>query len=196
MRISDDVSSYYIITDLKPKISHSLFRNCALHVPHTKTFGLKDAVPETLWDVTDRVFLKPKPYSWIRYPMAIALEFRGWLLGENLELVVLCQYKEGDLSPICRVFWRGSFPREETMIFKQRRNRQESIDWSQLEIDAPYILELGNKVDRNVGRQVIVISAYFEKGIVPSILCSAEIFSLKFDITVHDPADNEVLRLE
>jgi hypothetical protein len=191
-RTLDDMTEYYILTDPKPNVSSNSFRNCALHIPSNDTFELEDAVPETLWDVTDKVFLKPKPYNWIRYPMVIAMEFRGVLLGKNMELVVLCQYKEGDLFPSCKVFWRGSYPREETIIFQQRRNRQESIYWSQFEIDAPYILDLSNSVERKVGRRDIRISAYFEKGIVPSIANSVEIFSLKFDLFVHDPAEVEV----
>jgi hypothetical protein len=192
MRVLDDMTDYYILIDPKPNISEASFRFGALHIPSNDIFELEDAVPETLWDVTDKVFLKSKPYSWIRYPMVIALEFRGSVLGENMELVIFCQYKEGDLSPSCKVFWRGSFPREETIIFQQRRNRQESIYWSQFEIDAQHILELNNIVERRVGRKVIRIGAYFEEGIVPSIADQVEMFSLKFDITQHDISEVEV----
>ena len=181
-RVLDDVTDYYILTDSKANVSHLSFRTSALHIASDDIFKLEDTVPETLWDVTDKVFLKPKPYSWIRYPMVIALEFRGSLLGENLELVVFCQYKEGDSFPKCKVFWKGSFPREEAIIFQQRRNRQESIHWSQFEIDAPHILGLNNNVERRVGKKIIKVRAYFEKGIV-SIPELVEMFSLKFDVT-------------
>ncbi|PMD30591.1 hypothetical protein L207DRAFT_223756 [Hyaloscypha variabilis F] len=60
LRVLDNMTDYYILTDPKPNISPCSFRSCALHVPHNTTFELEDAVPETLWDVTDRVFLKSK----------------------------------------------------------------------------------------------------------------------------------------
>lgn len=183
MRTIDDISDYYILTDPHPTISYRPFRNLALHVPSNDTLKLLDAVPETLWDVTDNVFLKPKPYEWIRYPMVIAVEFRCVFLGENIGLVVLCQYKEGDRSPTCKVFWKGMYPHEETLIFHHQKNRQESINWSQFEIDAPHLLKLSNETERIVGRRHVMVSASFEKRVVPSVTDQLEMFSLKLDIT-------------
>ena len=89
----DDVTGYYILTEPKPNISTVSFWNCALHVPSNDSFEIEDTVPETLWDATKSVFLKPKPYLWTRYPMVIAMAFRGKLSGENMHLVVLCDYR-------------------------------------------------------------------------------------------------------
>ena len=68
------------------------------------------------------------------------------------------------------------------MIF-QERNRNESIYWPQMEIDAPHILQLSNSVETRVGKRVISISACFEKGVVPGITAEVELFSLNFNIT-------------
>jgi len=68
------------------------------------------------------------------------------------------------------------------MIF-QERNRTEGIYWSQLEIDAPHILQLRNSVKKNWGSRVYNIAVVFEKGVVPSISEKAQLVSLKFNIT-------------
>lgn len=183
IRRLDNVTDYYILTEPKVNISEMMFREGALHVPSDDTFQIKDTVPETLWDVTNCVFLKPKPYASMRYPMVIAITFNGKLSGKDVRLVVLCDYQEWvkDL-PICRVFWEGDYPHEEAMIF-QERNKTEGIYWSQLEIDAPHILQLGNSVEKKVGSRVHNIAVGFEKGMVPSISEKVELFSLKFNIT-------------
>ena len=46
------------------------------------------------------------------------------------------------------------------MIF-QERNRTEGIYWSQLEIDAPHILQLRNSVKKNWGSRVYNIAVVF-----------------------------------
>jgi hypothetical protein len=187
-KLLDDMTDYYILSDPKPNISPLSFRGGALHMGTYSPLELEDAVPETLWDITDQVFLKPKPYGWARYPMVIATRFRGPLLGENIDLVVLCRFKEGYLFPNCKLFWGGSYPQEEMIIFQHRRNRRESVYWSQFEIDAPHILELSNKVERRVGRRVLSISAWFQKEIVPEVTSKMEMFSLKLEIVVNsDP---------
>jgi hypothetical protein len=102
-----DVTNYYILTAPKMNVhvSKLRYREGAVHIPVHDQFKIQDTVPEALWDVTDRVFLKPKPYDWMRYPMAIAIAFHGKLSDVRVDLVVLCDYREGPGdSPICRVF--------------------------------------------------------------------------------------------
>jgi hypothetical protein len=183
LRRLENVTDYYILTEPKANISDIILRYGALHVPSNDTFKADDAVPETLWDVTNCAFLKPKLQASSRYPMVIAIAFHGILSGKDMRLVVLCDYRNdrGDL-PICRVFWEGDYPHEEAMIF-QEQNRTEGIYWSQLEIDAPHILQLKNSVEKKAGSRVHNIAVVFEKRVVPSISQKAELFSLKFNIT-------------
>jgi hypothetical protein len=189
----EDVPNYFILMDPKSYSSDIVaFWDGAIHIPVHETLKLADVVPETLWEVASRVFLKPKHYSWTRYPAVLAMDFRGTVLGQTMEVVVLCHYTEGDLSPKCKAFWRGSYPREEAMIFEQRSNRNESIFWSQFEVDSPDILQRSHKVERRRAKKVLGISAWFEKGIVPSITSEVEIFSLKLVITVKDTAGIEI----
>ncbi|PVH74193.1 hypothetical protein DL98DRAFT_519426 [Cadophora sp. DSE1049] len=181
-----DVADYYILAD--PIINdgantlYSAFRNGALHVPPHESLTVVDTVPETLWDVTDRTFLKPKPYSWNLYPMVLAIELQGTILGKFLHLVAFCDYRES--TPSCKLFWKGQFPRQEALVFQGRnqgRSRSEAVFWTTLENEAPHILELGSSLDTQVGDEVIHISVHFKKGAVQAI--SPEIFSLKLNIS-------------
>jgi hypothetical protein len=177
-----DVTDYYILIDpITANIvsSSSRFRDCAVHIPFGDVFRLEDTVPETLWDLTDRVFLRPKPYKWTRYPMAIAMAFRGTLAGRVVHLVVLCDYR--NRFPICKVFRRHEYSLQAAMIF-QGRYRSESIFWVDLEIQLPEISLLRNCVEIRVGSEVFSISASFERGIVESISREAKLFSLNFNI--------------
>ncbi len=117
--------------------------------------------------------------------MVIAMIFRGVVDNQILELVVLCDYRENDVSPACRTFLKGSHPREEELIFRGR-NRNESIHWSQLAIDAPTILQETNSVQAFAGGlqgRGIKVLTYFEQGIVPGVTASVQMFSLKFNVT-------------
>lgn len=175
-----DVTDYYIlINPITANLISSKFRDCAVHVPFGDVFRLEDTVPETLWDLTDRVFLRPKPYAWTRYPMAIAMAFHGTLAGRVVHLVVLCDYR--NQVPICKVFRRDKYSRQAAMIF-QGRYRSESILWADLETQAPENFLLSNCVEIRVGNEVFSISASFERGIVESISREVELFSLNFNI--------------
>ena len=132
------------------EISSQAFLDRALHIPSNLKydgFELRDVVPQTLWDVTNRVFLKPRPGDEVRYPVVIAATFSGMVDHQFLELVLLCDYRSDVSSPICRIFFKGSYPREEEMLF-QGRNRNESIYWSQFQFDCPEILRLGNTIEK------------------------------------------------
>jgi hypothetical protein len=177
-----DATDYYILIDpiTSGTISSSTFRNCALHVPLDPIFELENPIPRTLWDITDRTFLRPKPYCWTRYQMVLAMRFFGRLEGELVTLVVLCDYRES--VPVGKVFLPGQYPRQESIIFGTR-NRNESVYWEELEMEEPGLLLLGTYADVVVGNQEFRISVLFEKRIVESISKDVEVFSLKLDIS-------------
>jgi len=176
-----DATDYYILIDpiTADAASLSTFRDSAVHVPFDDIFRLEVTFPNSLWDVTDRVFLRPKPYSWARYPMVMALAFHGTLAGRVVHLVVLCDYRKQ--VPIGKVFMRSQYCRQAAVIF-QGRYRNDSIYWADLEMQAPNILLLSNCVEIRLGNQTFRISASFEKGIVESILREVELFSLNFNV--------------
>lgn len=172
-----DDTNYYILIDQIPSraISSRGFRDCALHVPSHATIFLKDKVPETLWDATDRVFLRPKPYSSMRYPMILAMAFHAKFSYEIVDLVAFCDYREH--VPICGVCRKGSYPRQEAIIF-EGRNRQESVDWTEMELRIP-----SNKLRIRAGSSVFEIVVSLERGIIESISKEVEVISLIFHIS-------------
>ncbi|KAG0648270.1 Vegetative incompatibility HET-E-1 [Hyphodiscus hymeniophilus] len=193
----EDVPDFYILTDPRQNISKVSFWKSSLHIPSNDLFEIEDTVPEELWDVTNRVFLKPNPYIWMQYPTVIAMELCLKLPGGNKYLVVFCDYR-GDYKgqtkkthPSCKVFWKGEQPREEALIFRSGI-RNESIYWSQLEIDSPHILQLSSKVTTRVNKTKFHIWVCFAKGIVASITDREELFSLKIDIRQQLQTDESV----
>lgn len=188
----EDIPEYYILIDQNQRSSSHDFLNCALHIPPNLKYNrleLRDAVPQTLWDVTNRVFLKPRSWTAARYPIVIAAILDIMVDHEFLELVLLCDYRSDVSSPICKIFFKGSYPREEEMLF-QGRNRNESIYWSQFQFDCPEILQLGNTIERTKGGRRVVISARFEIEKVNVAMIThredVEMFSLRFDFIVKD----------
>lgn len=88
----EDIPEYYILIDQNQRSSSHDFLNCALHIPPNLKYNrleLRDAVPQTLWDVTNRVFLKPRSWTAARYPIVIAAILDIMVDHEFLELVLL-----------------------------------------------------------------------------------------------------------
>jgi len=83
---SELVTDYYILTEPKVNIPEMMLWYGALHVPPDDTFKVEDAVPETIWDVTNCAFLKPKLHVFPRYPMVIAIAFHGILSVKDMSL--------------------------------------------------------------------------------------------------------------
>lgn len=177
-----DVPEYDILID--PVIADtralSTFRDSAVHVPFGDVLELDNAVPENLWDVTDRVFLRPKSYSWTRYPMVIAMEFSGTLAGNKVRLVVLCDYRKP--PPKLQIFEWDTYRHQAAMIFKRKTLKNDSMLWTDLESQAPELLALKDSVELIRARdEVCHISVSFKKGIVEEVSMDVELFSLRFD---------------
>jgi hypothetical protein len=176
-----NISDYHILVDPNPAIPilHSKYRDTALHVPINDIFTLEDTVPENLWDFTDRIFLRPSPYIWAQYPTALAMVFRTTITKIPVDIVVLCDFRGGE--PVSKVFDKSQYSREASMLF-EGRYRHESIYWADLELQAPDIFFLTNKMKLRCGNRNQIFSVSFEKGIIESISENKEVFSLKFNV--------------
>ena len=106
--------------------------------------------------------------------------FCGIIVGKEVLLIVLCDYRIEVL--ICKVFIWDKYRRQAVMIFN-RRYRNNSIFWADLEIQAPNLLDLNNSIEVIIGAEVISIAVLFKKGSVESISRKVELFSVKFNIT-------------
>jgi hypothetical protein len=108
------------------------------------------------------------------------MRFSGIVQGDVVDLVVLCDYR--DMEPVGKVFKLGQYRRQEAIVFRER-NRNKSVYWTELELEAPEILLLRNCIEIVVKSQVFSISVLFEKRIVDSISKDVAVFSLSFDIS-------------
>lgn len=194
-----DITDYYILTDpiIATTISRLTFRNRAIHVPPTGPFRLVGQAPETLWDYTDRVFLKPKPYSFIQTRVVLAMLFRGNLsvsVGHALRFLVLADYRES--VPTCKLLNMDAAHAPDTLdaVFGEK-NKIQSVLWSELLAQAPHVVALTNRLDVRVGNQVYRITASFSKGVVAAVSKELDLFSLVFGVErrpFHPLADKHV----
>jgi hypothetical protein len=176
----ENVPNYHILTDptAGSRVPFSVFRNCAIHVPVNNGFELVDTAPESLWDITDRLFLRPKPYSWCRYPMAIAMSFIVKLAGLKVCFVVICDYRQN--NPICRMIGRERYIQEAETIFG--KHRENSVLLSDLEMQNPGIFLLRDYADFAVRNEIFRISVSLKKGVVESISKEVELLSMVFKV--------------
>jgi hypothetical protein len=180
-----DANDYYILID--PTLAHFEttvinYRQYAVHIPVDEVFTLKDAVPEDLWDISDRTFLRPKPYAWAGYSMVLAMNFQAIIMKNLVGVVVFCDFRAHYNVPRCKIFMEGDFQRQESSIFKGR-NRKESLDWADIEIDAPEILKLENWIDISFGTSTFRVTVTFEEGSEPREPGDNGEFSLKFRVS-------------
>jgi len=177
-----DATDYYILIDPVAAITTlTTFRHLALFVPPDDRFRLTDLAPENLWDASDRVFLRPKPYPWTRYPIVLAMAFRGLLAGDWVDIFVLCDYTQD--TPTCRIGKRGQYRRLEEILY-EGGNKDESLHWAGLKTkaleDGLHLLK--SSLDVNVGQSAFRVSVSVEKKVVDSV-AGGEFFCLAFNVS-------------
>lgn len=138
-----DFSDTYIYLDPTTNIqeSYSSYRKGTVHVPRlgNDSFALQSARPESLWDCTDRLFLRAKPYDWVMYPPVLIMEFE--LLGPTFyqfSIIVLCVYEQPGRNPRLVVFSQEDHTRE-TAIILQQQHREKGLTWDELLLVAPTV---------------------------------------------------------
>jgi Heterokaryon incompatibility protein (HET) len=179
-----DWPTYYILIDWTPGfVGRSLaFLDGAIHIPEHKNFTLGHMVPQALWDAKRRMLYKPDPAPWSRYNMVIAMLFTGHISGQDVQIVVLCDYRNGTSFPKCIIFESGNFSRETNgMLYGSSQNH--SIYWVDLELQAPILCQLKDSLELKIENQVYYISATFEKESKEGPAIGAEMFSLNLKIS-------------
>lgn len=156
-----DFTEMYIVVDPRPAITSmaSSFRTHAIHVPLNDFFELQEVIPQNLWDVTDRMFLRPKTYGWVRYPSVLIMRFRIKIAESAVktptELIVFCDYREE--PPKLRVLNKEKHTQEAATIL-HRRYKENSLSWEELHMLFPEVRWLNNstKIKDAGGRTVSV----------------------------------------
>ncbi len=181
-RLLKNTPDFHILTDVSSSthVLFSVFRKDALRVPVQQGIQLVDAVPESLWDIGDRLFLRPKPYTWYKNPMALALSFKAVIARTKVKFIVLCDYR-GD-KPICRVFTPEQHPREAQMLFEPA-NRELSIPIADLEKQNTELLVLKDNVKVPANNQWWKLTVSLEKETVKGLILEFEAFNLILSVT-------------
>ena len=171
-----DVTDKYIMLDPPTTIfrTSSSFRHLVIHVPFQEAFQFQEAIPEALWDHTDRVFLRPIAYHWSRYP-TLAVRFSVHLINATVQLVLLCGYREA--IPILKVFDQNTYLRESNIIFQQRY-RENGINWEDLEIQAPGVCALKESMTLKIEHHLFVVTVLRKKGTIQHMSHDMDVWSL------------------
>lgn len=171
-------SSFYMLVDPTAAVVGQLssFRNHTFHVPMDDTFVLNLAVPQSLWDITDRLFLRPKPYHGSHFSMVLAMAFDAKLGDMKLYAIVTCEIRRG--TPHFRVYRQEEY-KEATYLLFCSSNRERSVPWSDFAASHPEIASLNHLVDFPVGNERVEI-----KVDAPLVeVGGTDMFSLRFKLT-------------
>ncbi|CAK7217652.1 hypothetical protein SBRCBS47491_003233 [Sporothrix bragantina] len=163
------VLDWHILIDQASSATTEMLRQSSIHIPSrglgNEYVRLKDMAPTHLWDVQDRLFLRPKPYGWTRYDMVLAIKCAVVLRNVNIKatpdtipvskrvnFVVLCQYRHQQFDPKFMMFLEDDHPRETEMIMV-RRAPNNSLIWPDLDMTCPHLAKLKNHVMVDVGEK-------------------------------------------
>jgi hypothetical protein len=111
------------------------YRSGAIHVLLDSTFRCSWISPQTLWDETDRVFLRPQTYDSVSSPVLV-MGFDVTLHQKKVSLAVLWHHSvcgSDRLHPI--IFSQDQYPHEYEVV-TQARYQQAGIDVQEMHLHA------------------------------------------------------------
>ena len=205
------VTDWYILIDKRPSntITPEIFRQFSIHVPShglcNKYVMLKDTAPTHLWDIQDRLFVRPKAYAWTRYDMVLSIKCAVALRDTNyvptpgadatpskrVNFVVMCHYRGHQDTPKFVMFLESDYPKEADMLMV-RRAPNNSLMWADLEVVCPTLTQLPDNVLVDVGSEAkscwYRISLEVKPGKVVLDYSNPNLFSMYFDIKLVEPA--------
>ena len=152
-------SEYYLLTEIPSQINELYlgYREQSLHVANNELFHVEDAVPHSLWDVTDKIFFRENTWTAeIHYTMALGVKFQGCGDFSTVKLVVLLDLSSD--SPDFRIFQPSQAPRLLSRLFNAR-NMENSMIWADLD----HLDDVGT----DLGGSVVVQTGAGPKRITP-----------------------------
>ena len=155
----DRYTDFHVLTDLKDwGFQASWYRNEGIHVPDDPALTIEKAVPHRLWDITHRVFLRPKPYSWhspVRQILGLLATYT--ILSRTFKVVIMCDYEIN--PPVCGIRLPDHCPQKLLRAFEVT-NTVNSIPWHEV-WDGDRGKRTGNRyVDLSFGGRKIKIRVF------------------------------------
>jgi hypothetical protein len=187
--LPDSTSSFYVLADPTPTMMALVtkHRNLTLRVPHNQQFQLADAIPDRLWDATDRVFLSAprnaqEYFGRQRYPVILAMAFQVQIARARTRLVVLCQDARSGPRGNCRIFRTAQYQEQASFLFGVQ-NREQSIQTSDFERLMPDIASLGNCVEVELNNRTVRISVSVNQGTLEIMSDVLSVWDLVFEVS-------------
>jgi hypothetical protein len=116
---NQESSETCILLETQRAISAALAsRFQGIHVPLHTSFDFRHTHPETTWDQTDRMFLRPNRHIWADYPMVLVMKFYIRLNQTTVSSAVLCHYLS--CGPVFKIFSQDQYPQEFEVISQAR----------------------------------------------------------------------------
>ncbi|KAI5459581.1 heterokaryon incompatibility protein-domain-containing protein [Mariannaea sp. PMI_226] len=121
-------TDFYLQIDPRYPIERaSRYREFGIHFPVDPCTSITKATPQTLWDATDRTFLRPKPYGWHNpIPQVLGLLVDYHIDGHVIDLAIFCDYEKS--TPKCGLYTMSNCPRNLEKAFNYS-NIVQSIPW-------------------------------------------------------------------
>lgn len=141
-----NTAEFYILSDpidiFTLQVAMFKYRAETIHVPKSDHFSLEAAVPEDLWDASDRVFLSTLPHSSDEFSIVLAMRFKCTFRLTSFEMIALCDLCDSEKGhPTCKLFKRGDYANLEALFFVGR-NRNEQMYWHDVLKEFPEVSDL------------------------------------------------------
>lgn len=183
-----EVSSFHILINRAEKLGegYSVCRLGALRIPEDGEFTLAaggpSIMPGSLWDVSDRVFLKVGPNRYRRQPysMVLGMIFDTYVMGECAHIVVFCDFRTK--APKFKVTTTGGDNSDRLVRWIVKSfHENEAILWTDVEEQGLIDFPTTNNVDFTVKNCRFRVAVTSEQGLTMGI--PDHYHSLKLSLT-------------
>jgi hypothetical protein len=178
-RMYEVSETYVLLNTIAALDAAKAYRTQGIHVPLDTSFRSRHTYPQTLWDETDRVFLRPKRYIWADFPMVLAIIFDVTLDEGVVSLAVLCHHLS--YGPILKIFSQDQYPQEFEVI-SQARYRQDGIHVQELDLQARSTRAMTNSTRMKAGNLYHNISVSLYPQSVQTFVGSVQVSTLCFKV--------------
>lgn len=152
-----------------------------IHVPKHDRVQIKEVIPESHWDETNRMFFTPPEDH---YSLALAMFCHVTIgtagLKSRVKVVVYILFGPTIPSSHCRIFDPSKHQEHSAWLFRHKRLGH-NVTWHDIEADLPEILKHTSELEVSAEGEHFTISVSLSQGLVKSI-SEQEIYSLNFDV--------------
>lgn len=140
------------------------FRDNAISVPVSDSWNLLRSFPETLWDVTDRTFLRTRNWRWYQNPLAQVCWFRH---RDGLgDIIVMCHDEQGNRAVKAQLYAFDPNQHHKLAELILDSRGYEPLRVRQLLLEYPRAREFSDTVTQVFFGRLVQTRAYLESGVM------------------------------